>query len=97
MAKQFNPSKDGIAKLMEAQGKRKSDLQEAIKMLDHPMVKNTLGRIPGVGNLINGAANELLRDTENGFGAKTSSFMNGTQQTPSNSFDSLQARLNRLK
>lgn len=99
MAKSFSPGKDGIAQLMAAHGKKKADLIEAVKMLDHPIVNNLVGRVPGLRNILNGAANELIKDPNMGAGS-TSDYSNmGTGQMPGSgsSFDSLQARLNRLK
>lgn len=99
LAKSFSPSRDGVAQLMEAHGKKKADLLEAVKMLENPMVKNIIGRIPGLGNILNNAANELMKDP--GIGAShTGDCKNmgvGSLPSSGNSFDALQARLNRLK
>lgn len=99
MAKSFSPSKDGIAQLMAAQGKKKSDLIEAVKMLEHPLVNNLVGRVPGLKNILNGAANELMKDPNMGAGNTSDYGNSGTGSMPNSgsSFESLQARLNRLK
>lgn len=88
MAKSFSPNKDGVAQLMSAYGKKKTDLEKAIGMLENPAVKNALSRIPGLGGLLNNAANELMKDSNMG---------SGNSSAPSSSFESLQARLNKLK
>lgn len=93
MAKTFSPSKDGIAQLMAAQGKKKSDLVEAVKMLENPQVQNFLGRIPGLGKILNNAANELMKDDNLG----NSSVNNCGNTSSGSSLEDLQARLNRLK
>lgn len=96
MAKQFSPSKDGIAELMAQQGKSRRDLQSAIKMLDNPVVKNTLGRVPGLNKMIRGAANELSNDSN--FNDNDSSFQTPQNQNIGNDgVSDLMARFKRLK
>lgn len=95
MAKSFSPNKDGIAQLMTAYGKNRDDLKKAVGMLENPSVKNALSRIPGLNNLLNGAANELMNDPASGFGSAGGNA--DKSNINDNSFDSLQARLNRLK
>lgn len=97
MAKGFSPNKDGISKLMETYGKNRSDLQKAIGMLENPMIKNALSRIPGLGNVLNNAANELMNDPDIGSGQTANNQKNETGSQIASSFDALQARLNRLK
>lgn len=93
MAKSFSPNKDGVSQLMAACGKKKSDLEKAIGMLENPVIKNALSRVPGLGGLLNNAANELMKGPNMGAGNG-----NAGGSTPhSSSFESLQARLNKLK
>lgn len=97
MAKGFSPNKDGVTQLMEAYGKNKADLQKAVGMLDNPMIKNALSRIPGLGNILNNAANELLNDPAIGSNQTGNNKSCNTVNYAGSSFESLQARLNRLK
>lgn len=100
IAKQFQPNKDGVAKLMHAYGKRNSDLLEAAKMLDNPIIKNTLGRVPGLDSMLRNAANNLTNDPQ--FGQSQSPDMfnnpvnNPVQNTPPASGSILADRLSRL-
>lgn len=100
MAKGFQPNKDGIAKLMQAYGKRNSDLLEAAKMLDNPILKNTLGRVPGLNSMLQNAANNLANDPQfnsNGASPATPPMNNPVMNTPaSSSTSSLSERLKRL-
>lgn len=93
MAKSFSPDKDGIAQLMARYGKDRSDLRKAVGMLENPAVKNALSRVPGLSNLLNNAANELMKDSNIGGTDKQVS----TTANSGNSFEALQARLDRLK
>lgn len=93
MAKSFSPNKDGISQLMAQYGKDRSDLRKAVGMLENPAVKSALSRVPGLSNLLNNAANEIMKD---------GNICGSDKQAPTtsnsgNSFESLQARLNRLK
>lgn len=99
MAKSFSPSKDGIAQLMAAHGKKKSDLLEAVKMLENPTVKSLIGRIPGLGSVLNNAADELMKDPDIGAGntGNRKNMSAGSLPDTGSTFESLQARLNRLK
>lgn len=105
LAKQFSPSKDGIAQLMAQHGKSKKDLQDAIKMLDNPFIQNTLGRVPGLGNMLRSAASELSNDANFNSGVNnnpipdmgTTGNCNPPIQGGSESAQSLMARLKRLK
>lgn len=97
LAKGFSPNKDGISQLMDTYGKNKSDLQKAVGMLENPVVKNFLSRIPGLGNVLTGAANDLMNDPNIGTGQTGNNINCGSNHAAGNSFDSLQARLNRLK
>lgn len=100
MAKGFQPNKDGVAKLMQAYGKRNSDLLEAAKMLDNPIIKNTLGRVPGLDSMLRNAASNLTNDPQ--FGQSQSPDMfnnpvnNPVQNTPPASGSILADRLSRL-
>lgn len=100
MAKGFQPNKDGVAKLMEAYGKRNSDLLEAAKMLDNPVLKNTLGRIPGLNTMLQNAANNLTNDPQFNSGAANPAaphMDNPVINAPSSSSaSSLSERLKRL-
>lgn len=97
MAKGFAPNKDGISQLMEAYGKNRDDLHKAVGMLENPMVKNLLSRIPGLGQILNGAANDLMNDPNIGVGNSNKEANCGSRRASGNSLDSLQARLERLK
>lgn len=102
MAKQFSPNRDGVAKLMAAYGKRKSDLQEAVKMLDNPILQNTLGRIPGLNSALRNAASNLANDPQFTSGTLNNQFDQPINNNPSipnaNSFSSssFSERLKRL-
>ena len=103
LAKQFSPNKDGIAKLMQTYGKRNSDLQDAVKMLDNPILKNTLGRVPGLNSMLQNAANNLANDPQFNAGAAspTAPQMNnnpGSSSPVNSSFQptSISERLKRL-
>lgn len=95
MAKGFSPNKDGISQLMDAYGKNKADLQKAVGMLENPVVKSALSRVPGLGNLLKGAASDLMKDPT--VGTSHTDGRNCGSGASGNSFDSLQARLDRLK
>lgn len=97
MAKQFAPTKDGIAQLMAQHGKTKKDLQQAINMLNNPIIQNTLGRVPGLSNTIQNATNELVNDSS--FGNPDNVENNQSVHNPqtSENTDSLFARLRKLK
>lgn len=95
MAQQFSPSKDGIAQLMAQHGKNKRDLQQAISMLNSPIIQDTLGKIPGLSNTIQQAANEISNDPNLGNTASHQIASQQTQQT--NSATSLFERLKKLK
>lgn len=97
VAQNFNPSKDGVSQLMASYGKNKSDLHKAVGMLENPFIKNALSRLPGLGNILNDAANELMNDPTIGSGKNGISKNSGSNSGANASFDSLQARLNRLK
>lgn len=88
LSKQFAPTKDGVAQLMAQQGKNTRDFQNALKMLDNPIIKNSLGRVPGLQNTIKSAASEFLntqaaptpatppyQDTQNAAGSDVNSLL----------------------
>lgn len=97
MAKNFAPNKDGVSQLMETYGKNRDDLQKAVGMLENPMIKNALSRIPGLGQILNNAANDLMSDPNVGTNYTANNVNCVANKADSNSFESLQARLNRLK
>lgn len=97
MAKQFSPTKDGIAQLMEQQGKSKRDLESAIKMLDNPIIKNALGRVPGLDKTIRNAASELTNDYGMSGNNGYSSSMPNNQNFGNDGVSDLMARFKRLK
>lgn len=59
VAKQFQPNKDGVTALMQQYGKTKEDWNKAIGMLDNPIVKGAMSRVPGLENAIRSAASEV--------------------------------------
>lgn len=59
MAQQFQPSKDGVAQLMQQYGKSREDLRNAAGMLNSPMAQKVLSRIPGLGDALREAASEI--------------------------------------
>lgn len=98
LAKGFSPNKDGVSQLMEAYGKNRDDLHKAVGMLENPMIKNALSRIPGLGQILNNAANDLMSDPNLGSGGQKGANSDcGANNNSGGSLDSLQARLNRLK
>lgn len=97
MAKGFSPNKDGVSQLMEAYGKNRSDLYKAVGMLENPMIKNALSHIPGLGQLLNNAANDLMNDPNIGSNETGNSMNCGSNSNAGSSFESLQNRLKRLK
>lgn len=62
MAKGFSPTKDGVADLMQQWGKTREDLRNAVNMLDSPLIKNTIGRVPGLSDAVNRGVTELMND-----------------------------------
>lgn len=59
MAQNFTPNKDGVAQLMAQYGKNRQDMQNAVKMLDSPMAKTVMSKVPGLENALRSAANEI--------------------------------------
>lgn len=59
MAQQFSPSKDGVAQLMQKYGKTKEDWAKAVGMLDNPIAKGLMSKVPGLENALRGAASEV--------------------------------------
>lgn len=59
MAQNFTPNKDGVAQLMAQYGKRREDIQNAVKMLDSPIAQKYLSKFPGLENTLRGVANEV--------------------------------------
>lgn len=97
LAKGYAPSKDGVSQLMEAYGKNKADLHKAVGMLENPIFKNMLSRIPGLGQVLNNAANDLMNDPNVGSSKMKGDMDCGANSVNDGAFESLQARLNRLK
>lgn len=97
LAKGFSPNKDGVSQLMEAYGKNRDDLQKAVGMLENPIIKNALSRIPGLGKILNNAANDLMSDPNIGSNYSGNNKNYESNISPDSSFDSLQSRLKRLK
>lgn len=96
LARGFSPSKDGIAQLMAQYGKNRDDLKQAVKMLDNPVVQNTLGRIPGLEKILRNMGNSLVSDP-----SLENHGDNNQMQTGGNAnqggFNDLMARFKRLK
>lgn len=102
LAKTFSPGKDGVAQLMAQHGKNKRDLQNAIKLLDNPILQKTLGRVPGLSDAIHGAANELLNtdfDAQSGANPPPPPPLGSRNpgQAGNNCAGDFRARLNRLR
>lgn len=82
MASQFAPTKDGVAQLMAANGKRRSDLLAACKQLENPTVQRVLSYVPGLGDAVRNAASELQNDQSFG-NAASAPYDNQQHQTSS--------------
>lgn len=63
MAQNFTPSKDGVAQLMAQYGKTRQDMQNAVKMLDSPLAKTLMNKVPGLETALRSAANEVQAST----------------------------------
>lgn len=63
LAGQFQPSKDGVAELMARYGKSRDDLKQAANMLNNPAIQNTLGKVPGLSQILSQGADALLNES----------------------------------
>lgn len=97
LAQQFSPSKDGLTQLMNKYGKNRSDLVNAVKNLDNPLIKNTLGRFPELDSTIRNAANELIGSENQNQSSYSQPFNNSNPASGGTSLHDMQARLERLK
>lgn len=73
LAGQFQPSKDGVAQLMQKYGKNREDLQKAVGMLQNPLVQKTLGRVPGLSEALAQAGQSLLSEQGGSMGTAPAS------------------------
>ena len=99
LAGQFHPSKDGVAQLMQQYGKNRDDLNQAASMLNNPAFQNTLGKIPGLSQLLSQGADALLNDSGvNGQSATPATPAGNAATPPAGGGDAadLFARLKRL-
>lgn len=97
LAQQFSPSKDGLTQLMNKYGKNRSDLVNAVKNLDNPLIKNTLGRFPELDSTIRNAANELIGSENQNQSSYSQPLNNSNSVSGGTSLHDMQARLERLK
>lgn len=97
LAQQFSPSKDGLTQLMNKYGKNRSDLVNAVKNLDNPLIKNTLGRFPELDSTIRNAANELIGSENQNQSSYSQPLNNSNSVSGGASLHDMQARLERLK
>lgn len=96
LARGFSPSKDGIAQLMAQYGKNRDDLRQAVKMLDNPVVQNTLGRVPGLEKILRQMGNTLASDPSLENTGKTNQSQS-IGSSEAGDFNSLMVRFKRLK
>lgn len=96
MASQFAPTKDGVAQLMAANGKRRDDLLAAVKQLDNPIVKKAMGFVPGLSDAVRSAASELERDQSFAGNPGTSSPHRDNYSTSDSSYNDIMERIKRL-
>lgn len=95
LARGFSPSKDGIAQLMAQYGKNRDDIRQAVKMLDNPVVQNTLGRVPGLEKILRNMGNSLASDPSLENENSSQQTYSGNENT--GNFNDLMARFKRLK